>query len=299
MDDQPLIKVRNLSFRHHGDDGEDHITKLDLDVERGSAVAVMGPFHSGRSTLCHLLTGDLRPRRGGSEIAIAGRNPWRRRSLVAHDASFITDLHSRPSWATAWFVALVMGIVYPRFNREYFFAMMERHDIDVHRRLLWLSRSQMSYLRLVMTLAANTHLIVLDESFALLDPAYRHSFHVKDLKRYMELGNSLVLVTDHPAELEKVITHVLAMRKGRRLFYEPVAALEEHYVHVVAGGEPAAKARELGPLHAHEDGGKHHMVFDRRRTDAEALAALGLTTHQMHLGRLYRIFKQARAARKE
>src|SRR5215472_11889434 len=47
---------------------------IDLDLERGDALAVMGPSGSGKSTLLHILGTLDRPTRG--EVGLDGRDPF-------------------------------------------------------------------------------------------------------------------------------------------------------------------------------------------------------------------------------
>lgn len=61
----PVIRIRNLVFRR-GD-----LTILDgvnIDIPRGSIVAVMGPSGAGKTTILRLISGQLRPDEGTVEI---------------------------------------------------------------------------------------------------------------------------------------------------------------------------------------------------------------------------------------
>ena len=61
----PLIRIRNLTFRR----GKKIILNgINLDIERGRVVALMGPSGAGKTTLLQLISGQLQPDEGSIEI---------------------------------------------------------------------------------------------------------------------------------------------------------------------------------------------------------------------------------------
>src|SRR3974377_1356974 len=69
---KPLISLRGVSKTY---DGKRRVTALDhvnLEIERGEMVSIVGPSGSGKSTLLNLIGGLRRPTAG--EIRIEGRN---------------------------------------------------------------------------------------------------------------------------------------------------------------------------------------------------------------------------------
>ena len=80
----PLLAVRGLEYRYPG--GVVALRDLNLRIERGRKLAILGANGSGKTTLLLHLNGTLRPTRG--EIRLEGRpvgydrrtlNDWRRR----------------------------------------------------------------------------------------------------------------------------------------------------------------------------------------------------------------------------
>ena len=74
MNDSPTVLVRAKGLRKEYGNGEGlvrAVDSVDLDVNRGEAVAVMGPSGCGKSTLLHLLGGLDRPSAG--ELSVAGQ----------------------------------------------------------------------------------------------------------------------------------------------------------------------------------------------------------------------------------
>jgi putative ABC transport system ATP-binding protein len=73
MTDEPIISIRDLTKTYHVGEVNVHALRgVDLAVQRGEFVSVIGPSGSGKSTLFHIL-GGLTPPTSGS-IHIAGRD---------------------------------------------------------------------------------------------------------------------------------------------------------------------------------------------------------------------------------
>jgi putative ABC transport system ATP-binding protein len=65
---QPVVRLRAASKRYE-QAGPPALDRIDLDVEAGESVAVMGPSGSGKSTLLNLIAGVDRASAGGVQVA--------------------------------------------------------------------------------------------------------------------------------------------------------------------------------------------------------------------------------------
>jgi ATP-binding cassette subfamily C protein LapB len=66
------VALRGLSYSH-GDDADEILTSIDLEVAPGETVGITGPNGCGKSTLIYLMTGLLKPTRG--QVLLDGQEP--------------------------------------------------------------------------------------------------------------------------------------------------------------------------------------------------------------------------------
>jgi putative ABC transport system ATP-binding protein len=98
MSDEPIISIRDLRKTYHVGDVEVHALRgIDLDVQRGEFLSIVGPSGSGKSTLFNIL-GGLTPPTSGS-VHIAG-----------HDLLGLTDSQRTELRKT------MVGFVFQKYN---------------------------------------------------------------------------------------------------------------------------------------------------------------------------------------
>jgi osmoprotectant transport system ATP-binding protein len=211
----PLLELRGASLRHRGGAG---IGPLDLAVERGETVAVIGESGSGKSTLLRLVLGLVAPERG--EVRVAGRpvstgdDGLRRRiGYVVQGGALFPHLTAAENAAL---VARHLGWSRPRIAaRLAELARLVRLDGEVLGRYpRALSGGQAQRVALVRALFLDPEILLLDEPLGALDPLTRALLQ-DDLRRLFEdLGKTVVLVTHDLAEAAFLMRRIVLLRGG-------------------------------------------------------------------------------------
>lgn len=178
-----LIQVRDLTFRYRPL-GRPTLQNINLEIRPGERLLLEGPSGGGKSTLAAVLTGLRSPESGslllwGFDRQILGVEEWRKRVVMA------PQFQENYVFSETFAFNLLMGRRWPPQPEDLeeaedicrelgLGALLERMPSGFQQMVGesgWqLSHGERSRLFIARTLLQNSDLIVLDESFAALDP---------------------------------------------------------------------------------------------------------------------------------
>jgi ABC-type multidrug transport system fused ATPase/permease subunit len=181
--DGGLIDARGLTFRHTGR-SRSVLENCALQINRGDRILLEGPSGGGKSTLVALLTGLRTPDAGvlllrGLDHSTFGARGWRRRVTAA------PQFHENHVLAQSFAFNLLLGREWPASETSMADAAEICRDLGLEELVSrmpaglaqpvgetgWqLSHGEKSRLFIARTLLQGAELVILDESFASLDP---------------------------------------------------------------------------------------------------------------------------------
>jgi putative ABC transport system ATP-binding protein len=218
----PVVSARGLVKEYRrGDVVVRALDGVDLDVEAGTFLAIVGPSGSGKSTLLHLLSALDRPTSG--EVAIAGRRLSERSDdelsdLRRDEVGFVFQFFNLLPTLSAWEnVALPATFGGARLGglRARAVELLDRVGMAdrVEHRPAELSGGQLQRVAIARALVAGPSLVVADEPTGNLDSAA--GAQVLDLlSGLVNEGTTLVMVT-HSEEAAARADRVVQLRDGR------------------------------------------------------------------------------------
>ena len=189
---------------------------VDLTLDSGRIVGLLGPNGSGKTTLIKLANGLLTPTSG--EILIDGQKPSRETKAVV---SYLPDRNALPEWMT---VAQTIGYYadfYTDFRREAAEEMLSRLGLDRTQRVKTLSKGTREKLQLILVMSRQAKLYLLDEPIGGVDPATRDYILRTIISNYSE--DATVMISTHLiADVEQVLDEVVFLREGHIMLHESV-----------------------------------------------------------------------------
>ncbi len=185
---------------------------LDLSIAEGEVYGYLGPNGAGKTTTIRLLLGLHRPTSGRAELF--GVDAWsdpvpahRRVAYVAGEPFLWPALTGAQ---TLEFLARLHGGTDVAYRE----ALIERFQLDTHKKIRALSKGNRQKVQLVAALSTRADLLVLDEPTSGLDPlmeiAFRDCIH-----EARERGQTVFLSSHILSEVEALCDRVGILRAGR------------------------------------------------------------------------------------
>jgi ATP-binding cassette subfamily B protein len=181
-DGELLLEARGLGFGYH--EGEPVVRDWELALRVGDRILLEGPSGAGKSTLASILSGIRLPTSGrlllgGRELHAVGSERWRRR------VALVPQFHENHMFSGTVAFNLLLGRAWPPEPHDLVEAdalcrelglgrLLDRMPAGLHEMLGetgWqLSHGERSLLYVARALLQGADLVILDESFAALDP---------------------------------------------------------------------------------------------------------------------------------
>ena len=182
---------------------------IDLDIQRGRIVGLLGPNGSGKTTLIKLANDLLTPTSG--EILIDGKAPSPETKAIV---SYLPDRNALPDWMTIAQTVDYYDDFYADFRRVAAQEMLARLGLDASARVKTLSKGTREKLQLILVMSRAAKLYLLDEPIGGVDPATRDYILRTIIGNYNE-DASVVLSTHLIADVEQVLDEVIFLQNGR------------------------------------------------------------------------------------
>jgi len=263
----PIVHARGLSKRYGRAVAVDGI---DLDIAPGRIVGLIGPNGSGKTTTLKAILGLIDCE---GELAVLGLDPRRQRDALMAQVCFIADVAVLPRWiSVAQAVDYVAG-VHPRFDRAKCESFLAQTRLIPKMKVRQMSKGMVAQLHLALVMAIDARLLVLDEPTLGLDILYRKQFYKDLLERYHDAEKTLLITTHQVEEIEHILTDLIFIRDGRLVLQATMDEVGERFTELLASGEHAEAARQLGPLDERSLFGRSVFLFDGQ--PRERLQALG------------------------
>ena len=213
-----ILECRGLS-KHFG--GAVALDSVDLRIEPGKVVGLLGPNGSGKTTLIKLANGLLTPTAG--QILIAGRKPGPETAAVV---SYLPDRLSLPEWMNVRQLMDYYADFFADFEREKAEEMLARLNISAQMRLKQMSKGTKEKVQLILVMSRKASLYLLDEPIGGVDPATRDYILDTIIKNYNK-DATVILSTHLIADIEPVLDEFVFIRKGDMIRHSTVASVVE------------------------------------------------------------------------
>ena len=184
------------------------LDNVNLRLEEGRIIGLVGPNGSGKTTLIKLASRLLVPSAGS--ITICGEQPSEvTKALV----SYLPDRNYLPEWMNTEQLMTMYGDFFADFDRDKALKMLDSLNIDLTMPMKKMSKGTKDKVQLILTMARNAKLYLLDEPIAGVDPATRDYILDTIINNYSE--DATVLISTHLiSDVESVLDEVIFLKQG-------------------------------------------------------------------------------------
>ena len=222
----PILEAKNLTYTYSiGSPFEKTaIDHIDLQIEQGEFVGIIGHTGSGKSTLMQMMNGLLKPTEG--TVLLEGKNIWEKgadRRAVRFEVGLVFQypeyqLFEETVAKDIAFGPKNMGLSSAEIDERVRYAMASVHlDYDKYaeRSPFELSGGQMRRVAIAGVLAMRPSVLILDEPTAGLDPRGRDRI-LSMLEELHSEGNVTILMVSHSMDdMARLATRLLVIADGK------------------------------------------------------------------------------------
>lgn len=214
-----LVEVRNLTKVY--DKKKTALNGLNLTLQRGKIIGLLGPNGSGKTTLIKIMNGLLMPTEG--EALINGEKPGP--ATKAH-VSYLPERTYLSAGKKVSELITFFEDFYEDFRPERARKMLASLNIDENARIKTLSKGTREKVQLILVMSRDADLFVLDEPIAGVDPAARDYIIRTIITNYNE--NATVLLSTHLiSDIENILDEVIFLKEGNLVLQATVEEIRE------------------------------------------------------------------------
>ena len=215
-----LLKCQQLT-KDYG--GVLALNYIDLTVESGKIIGLLGPNGSGKTTLIKIINGLLTPTSG--TVLVNGMAPGvETKKIVA----YLPDNSYLNSWMTVGQIVDMFTDFYEDFRPELALDMLKRLGISPEAKLKTLSKGNKEKVCLILVMSRNALLYVLDEPIAAVDPATR-DYVISTIINNYNPEASVIISTHLISDIEQVLDEVIFINQGNIVMKKSVDEIREEH----------------------------------------------------------------------
>ena len=196
---------------------------LNLQIESGQIVGLLGPNGSGKTTLIKLANGLLT--KNGGELYIDGKEVGvETKKVVSYlpERTYL-DVHSKVKDVIEFFKDF-----YSDFEENRAYYMLSKLNINPNDKLKTMSKGTREKVQLILVMSRQAKLYFLDEPIGGVDPAARDYILNTIISNYNP--EAAVIISTHLiSDIEKVLDDVVMIKNGELVMHKKVDEIREEY----------------------------------------------------------------------
>ena len=243
-----------------------HLGPVTLNIPTGAVCALVGPNGAGKTTLLNLLMG-AGPVDGGC-ARVFGHDVTTAPVEVKRLAALVSPEISYRAWGTVGRAIDFVSGFYPDWDPERCQYLLGHLGLWRQERIDALSFGGRVKLSLLLALARNARLLLLDEPSIGLDPLARHQLYAELLAFMRDEQRTIVISSHQIAELERCADYVAILNQGQLVASGTTPDLLARYTELDVLLEREAVIEHAGLHLLVRNGQRARVLWDRAAPQA-------------------------------
>lgn len=201
-----LVECKNLTKKYGSRTAIDNI---DLAIESGHIIGLLGPNGSGKTTLIKMMNGLLTPTSGSLYMKQNPIGPASKKHISYLPDHTYLNMNQRVRDIVSYFADF-----YEDFEPKRAYDMLEKLSINPDDRLRTMSKGTKEKVQLILVMSRRADLYILDEPIAGVDPAAR-DFILNIILSNYDPEASILISTHLIADIENILDEVIFIQNGQ------------------------------------------------------------------------------------
>ena len=199
------ISIKNLNMRYR----RKVLDNLNLELDSGQIVGLVGPNGTGKSTLLRILAGLEKTYNG--EILINGKKPDYN---TYKEISYQADKFTLDEKISVKKVVKTYKKFFDDFDEDKFYKLFNEFKLPEDSKVREMSKGMREKLQIALSLSRKTGIYLLDEPISGVDPSARKAIINIILNNFEE--DSLLIISTHLiSQIEPLLDRVLFLSEGK------------------------------------------------------------------------------------
>lgn len=199
------------------------VDNLDLQIPSGKVFGFIGPNGAGKSTTLKMLMG-LLPKTSGS-ARVLGLDPDRRPIALRQRVGYVPETHTMYGWMSVGQLLGFCSSLYDRWNDADAKELQKLFELDPYWKIRHLSKGMKAKLALLIAVAHDPELLILDEPTGGLDPLVREEFLDGVLRSICERSRTVMFSSHTLSDVQRLADVVGIIHEGQLLMSCPTEEL--------------------------------------------------------------------------
>ncbi|MEH6940160.1 ABC transporter ATP-binding protein [Bacillus sp. JJ664] len=230
-----MIQIKNLTY---GYQQTPVLSNFNLHETEPNIIGLWGRNGSGKTTLMSLLAGHFKPLEG--QLNVLGQEPYN--NLIAlENICYIQENHP---FGQNWKIEDVCKFgryFHPKWNQAFAEKLIDLFELPYKKKISKFSKGMKTATQIILGLASNAQITILDEPTNGLDAVKRKQFYDALLESYEEYPRLFLISTHHIEEIQPLCESLIVIQDGKVLFHEQMEDMREKGVILSGNSEMIEK----------------------------------------------------------